>query len=163
MHEMRMLYAGYLLSSARLQIFLSLSLSLSFYLSLSLRDRHVRWATPTLSSNFYAPNINNFVGFIVICAYFYVFTRAYYPSSSPLLGWAAKYVVGGKVLHIARTGNESEIVFRTYLCLLTFIKMAFMAWLRIIVEFLQPGLTWQVGNTLMIINLPFTIICQSWT
>lgn len=48
-------------------------------------------------------------------------------SHSPLLGWAAKYVVGGKVLHIARTGNESEIVFRTYLCLLTFIKMAFMA------------------------------------
>lgn len=46
---------------------------------------------------------------------------------SPLLGWAAKYVVGEKVLHIARTGNESEIVFRTYLCLLTFIKMAFMA------------------------------------
>lgn len=107
----------------------------------SFSDRHVRWATPTLSSNFYAPNINNFVGFIVICAYFYVFTRAdHLPSirrdEPKCVGWKS-------FAHRARKWKWNCFSY-TYLCLLTFIKMAFMASMRIMVAVWQVGESWQL-------------------
>lgn len=118
-------------------------------LSLSRSDRHVRWATPTLSSNFYAPNINNFVGFIVICAYFYVFTRAD-PLPSPrrdepkCVGWKS-------FAHRARKWKWNCFSY-TYLCLLTFIKMAFMASMRIIVGLLHQVAAWQVGESWQLLD-----------
>lgn len=139
------------------------SLSAFLPISLSLPDRHVRWATPTLSSNFYAPNINNFVGFIVICAYFYVFTRAYYPSPSlsrslplwdgqPSALWMEKFC----------TSREPEMKVKLFFVHI-YVCWPLLKWL------LWPdcaswwGSSRQVGNSLMTINSPFTIICQSWT
>lgn len=132
-------------------------------------DRHVRWATPTLSSNFYAPNINNFVGFIVICAYFYVFTTADSPLTPARHLGMGKSAMAGKVLHIA-PGNESEIVFRTliYVCwpLLKWLLWPDCASLWGFSTRWWPGLAGgQRGNSLMVINLPhvmkFTIISAS--